>query len=190
MLSPVEELLSQKNHPPQELELLDLVHRNGLRLQKLVNTLLDFSRIEAGRIQADYEPADLASVTGNLASNFRSAMEKAGLAFKIDCEPLPEPVYIDRDMWEKVVLNLLSNALKFTLAGSVTISLRVREGQAELTVQDTGTGIPESELPHIFERFRRVAGARGRSMEGTGIGLALVQELVKLHSGSITHVCG
>ncbi len=185
MLSPVEELLARKNHPPEERELLDLVYRNGLRLQKLVNTLLDFSRIEAGRIQADYEPSDLGSITGDLASNFRSAMEKAGLAFKIDCEALPDPVYIDRDMWEKVVLNLLSNALKFTFAGSVTIALGVREGQAELIVQDTGTGIPEAELPHIFERFRRVAGARGRTMEGTGIGLALVQELVKLHSGSV-----
>jgi signal transduction histidine kinase len=186
MLSPVEELLSEKNNPPKERELLDLIHRNGLRLQKLVNTLLDFSRIEAGRIQADYEPADLGSITGDLASNFRSAMEKAELAFKIDCERLPEPVYVDRDMWEKIVLNLLSNALKFTFAGSVTVALRVREGQAELTVQDTGTGIPESEMPHIFERFRRVPGARGRTMEGTGIGLALVQELVKLHGGSIS----
>jgi signal transduction histidine kinase/CheY-like chemotaxis protein len=185
MLSPVEELLSEKNHAPQERELLDLVHRNGLRLQKLVNTLLDFSRIEAGRIQADYEPVDLASITEDLASNFRSAMERAGLDFEIDCERLPEPVYIDREMWEKVVLNLLSNALKFTFAGSVTVSLRAREGQAELTVRDSGTGIPEPELPYIFERFRRVAGAKGRTMEGTGIGLALVQELVKLHGGSV-----
>lgn len=185
MLSPVEELLSLKNHPPEERELLDLVHRNGLRLQKLVNTLLDFSRIEAGRIQADYEPTDLRSITEDLASNFRSAMEKAGLAFQIECETLPEPVCIDRDMWEKIVLNLLSNALKFTFEGSVTVALRVGEGRAELSVQDTGTGIPESEMPHIFERFRRVAGAKGRTMEGTGIGLALVQELVKLHGGSI-----
>jgi signal transduction histidine kinase len=185
MLSPVEELLSQKKQAPEERELLDLVYRNGLRLQKLVNTLLDFSRIEAGRIQADYEPADLAGITEDLASNFRSAMERAGVAYKIDCERLPEPVYIDREMWETVVLNLLSNALKFTFAGSVTVALRAREGRAELTVQDSGTGIPESELPHIFERFQRVAGAKGRTMEGTGIGLALVQELVKLHGGSI-----
>jgi signal transduction histidine kinase len=185
MLSPLEELLSEKKHAPEERELLDLVHRNGLRLQKLVNTLLDFSRIEAGRIQADYEPADLGSITEDLASNFRSAMEKAGLAFQIDCEKFPEAVYIDREMWEKVVLNLLSNALKFTFTGSVTVTLRARKGHAELTVQDTGTGIPESELPHIFERFWRVAGAKGRTMEGTGIGLALVQELIKLHGGSI-----
>jgi K+-sensing histidine kinase KdpD len=130
MLSPVEELLSNSGkHAPEDLELLDLVHRNGLRLQKLVNTLLDFSRIEAGRIQAEYEPSDLGGLTEDLASNFRSAMDRAGLAFRIDCKPLPEPVYIDRDMWEKVVLNLLSNALKFTFMGGVTVS-RKREKAA------------------------------------------------------------
>ena len=122
MLSPVEELLSESNGTsPEERELLELVHRNGLRLQKLVNTLLDFSRIEAGRIHADYEPTDLGRFTEELASTFRSAMERAGLAFRIECEPLPEPVYVDRDMWEKIVLNLLSNALKFTFEGSVRV---------------------------------------------------------------------
>ncbi len=186
MLSPVEELLSETPSPSPQRELLDLVHRNGLRLQKLVNTLLDSSRIEAGRLDARYEPTDLARLTEDLASNFRSAMERAGLAFKIECAELPQPVYVDRDMWEKVVLNLLSNALKFTLEGGVTVAMHTRGESAQLTVQDTGTGIPESELPHIFERFHRVAGARGRTIEGTGIGLALVQELVKLHGGSIT----
>jgi PAS domain S-box-containing protein len=187
MLSPVEQLLSElTGRPPQERELLDLVHRNGLRLQKLVNSLLDFSRIEAGRIHANYEPTELDRYTEDLASTFRSAMERAGLTFHIECEPLPEPVYVDRDMWEKVVLNLLSNALKFTLEGSVTVRVRADGPQVRLTVQDTGTGIPASELPRIFERFHRVEGAKGRTIEGTGIGLALVQELVDLHGGSIT----
>jgi PAS domain S-box-containing protein len=186
MLSPVEELLSDvRGQSPAQRDLLDLIHRNGLRLQKLVNTLLDFSRIEAGRMQAVYEPTDLSRLTEELASNFRSAMERAGLDFKIDCPPLPQPVYVDREMWEKIVLNLLSNALKFTLEGGVTVALAARGGCAELTVADTGTGIPESELPHIFERFHRIAGAKGRTIEGTGIGLALVQELVKLHDGAI-----
>ena len=187
MLSPVEELLSAKwEHPSEERELLELVHRNGLRLQRLVNSLLDFSRIEAGRIQADYEPTDLARFTEDLASTFHSAMERAGLNFRVDCEPLPEPVYVDRDMWEKIVLNLLSNALKFTLEGGVAVAVKADGLFARLTVRDTGTGIPASELPHIFERFHRVAGAKGRTIEGTGIGLALVQELVNLHRGSIT----
>ena len=188
MLSPVEELLAQERTAgdPEQKHLLELVHRNGLRLQRLVNTLLDFSRIEAGRVRAVYEPTDLAHYTAELAANFRSAMEKAGLEFHVECsEPLPAPVYVDRDMWEKIVLNLLSNALKFTFTGSVTVQLRSAGEFAELTVRDTGIGIPSAELPRIFERFHRVAGAKGRTIEGTGIGLALVQELVKLHSGSI-----
>ncbi len=187
MLSPVEELLSQaKKYSPEERELLDLVHRNGLRLQKLVNTLLEFTRIEAGRVQADYEPVELGQFTEELASNFRSAMERAGLRFEIDCAPLREPVYVDREMWEKVVLNLLSNALKFTFEGGVSVALKTAGRYAQLTVKDTGSGIPPLELPHIFDRFHRVAGAQGRTIEGTGIGLALVQELVNLHGGSIT----
>ena len=95
------------------------MHRNGLRLLRLVNTLLDFSRIEAGRARANYEPTDLATFTAELASTFRSACERAGLRLIVDCPPLPpgEPVYVDRDMWEKIVLNLLSNAFKFTLEG-------------------------------------------------------------------------
>jgi PAS domain S-box-containing protein len=163
------------------------VHRNGLRLLKLVNTLLDFSRLEAGRVQATYEPTDLAALTAELASSFRSAIEKAGLRLVVDCPPLPAPVYVDRDMWEKVVLNLLSNAFKFTFAGEIKVVLRpAAEGASvELRVQDTGTGIAAHELPRLFERFHRIAGARGRTHEGTGIGLALVQELVKLHGGVI-----
>ena len=188
MLNPVEELLTKSRLESviEERELLELVHRNGLRLQKLVNTLLDFSRIEAGRMRASFEATDLARLTAELAANFRSAMERAGLDFQIDCPPLTEAVYVDREMWEKIVLNLLSNALKFTFQGSVIVAIRDHGRSAELSVQDTGTGIPTSELPHVFERFHRVAGAKGRTMEGTGIGLALVQELVKLHGGSIS----
>jgi len=186
MLSPVEELMARAdNRPPAERELLDLVLRNGLRLQKLVNTLLDFSRIEAGRMRAVFEPTDLCALTADLAANFRSAMERAGLRFEIYCAPLAELVYVDREMWEKMVLNLLSNALKFTFQGEVRLAVAARGPCAELTVEDTGSGIPENELPHIFERFRRVDGVKGRTIEGTGIGLALVQELVKLHGGSI-----
>ncbi|WP_432927481.1 SpoIIE family protein phosphatase [Microbispora sp. CA-135349] len=167
-------------------EELDMVHRNGLRLGKLVNTLLDFSRIEAGRMQARYEPVDLAAVTAELAGVFRSAIDRAGLAFEVDCTPLDEPVYVDRGMWEKVVLNLLSNALKFTFDGSVRVALRPGDGHAVVTIADTGIGIPRHELPRLFERFHRIESARSRSNEGSGIGLALVKELVGLHGGTIT----
>lgn len=184
MLGPVEDLLGRDASGPQR-EVLQLVYRNGLRMQKLVNALLDFSRIEAGRVLARVEPVDLASFTAELASVFRSAMERAGLRFKVDCLPLSQPVCVDREMWEKIVLNLLSNALKYTFEGTIAVRLKEEAGQAKLTVSDTGTGIPEAELPRLFERFHRVEGAQARTQEGTGIGLALVQELVRLHAGSV-----
>ncbi|MCC5635120.1 PAS domain-containing protein [Nostoc sp. CHAB 5844] len=187
MLSPLEELANTLDErlQPNEQEQLQLVQRNGLRLQKLVNTLLDFSRIEAGRVQAMYEPTDLAAFTSDLASVFRSLIEQAGLQLKVECPALPEFVYVDRDMWEKIVLNLLSNAFKFTFTGSITVRLRAIADQVELQVADTGVGIPRAELPRLFERFHRVSGTKSRTYEGSGIGLALVQELVKLHGGSI-----
>ncbi|MGY1811003.1 SpoIIE family protein phosphatase [Blastococcus sp. SYSU D00669] len=165
---------------------LEVVERNAQRLGKLVNTLLDFSRLQAGRIQARFEPVDLAATTAELASVFRSAVERAGLEFTVDCPPLGSAVHVDRDMWEKVVLNLLSNAVKFTFEGGITVRLRQEGGAAVLTVADTGTGVPADELPRLFERFHRVERARSRSGEGSGIGLAMVRELVGLHGGTIT----
>lgn len=190
MLGPLEELLANQaaagDSPSRTLA--EIAHRNGVRLLKLVNSLLDFARIEAGRVRANYQPADLAAFTADLASSFRSATDKAGLRLMVNCPPLPEPVFVDRDMWEKVVLNLISNAFKFTFEGEIAVELEpTRDGSmARLTVRDTGTGIPVKEMPRLFERFHRVEGARGRTHEGTGIGLALVQELVKLHGGNIS----
>ena len=184
MLGPVTELLADDAHTGAH-EQLQLVHRNGLRLHKLVNTMLEFSRIEAGRVKASYEPTDLAELTADLASVFRSATDKAGLRLVVDCAPLSAPAYVDRDMWEKIVFNLVSNAFKFTMQGEIVVSLRQDGGAARLSVRDTGSGVPAHELPHLFERFHRVEGTRGRTHEGTGIGLALVQELVKLHGGSV-----
>ena len=164
---------------------LDVIHRNGLRLAKLVNTLLDFSRIEAGRMQARYESVDLAAVTAELASVFRSAVDRAGLGLVVDTPPLDHPVYVDRDMWEKVVLNLLSNALKFTFDGSISVRVSRQGDEAVVTVADTGIGVAAGEMPRLFERFHRIESARARSNEGSGIGLALVKELVELHGGTI-----
>jgi signal transduction histidine kinase/DNA-binding response OmpR family regulator len=187
MLGPIEDAVNDREEKlgPRQRERILMVQRNGLRLHKLVNTLLDFSRVEAGRIQAMYEPTDLSSLTNDLVSNFRSACEKAGLSLTIEAAPLPEPVYVDREMWEKIVLNLISNAFKFTFEGGIAVKVEAAGRDAVLRVSDTGTGIPEKELPLIFDRFHRVEGARGRTHEGTGIGLALVQELVKLHKGSV-----
>lgn len=186
MMGPLEDALAEsKGLSVANRERLDLAHRNSLRLLKLVNTLLDFSRIEAGRIQASYQPTDLALLTTELTSVFRSAIERAGMRLVIDCPALPQKVYLDREMWEKVVLNLLSNAFKFTFEGEIEVSLRCVGPAVEMTVRDTGTGIAANEIPRLFERFHRVKSARGRSYEGSGIGLALVHELVKLHGGSV-----
>src|SRR5262249_26734563 len=156
--------------PDRQRERIDVARRNGLRLQKLVNALLDFSRVEAGRVNAVYEPVDLAALTQEPVSNFRSLCETAGLTLAIETPPLPAPVHVDREMWEKIVLNLVSNAFKFTLAGGIAVTLEARDGFAELRVRDTGSGIPDDELPRVFERFHRVEGTAGRTHEGTGIG--------------------
>jgi len=187
MLGPLEDALEGDAAHGELRAQVALAHRNGVRLLRLVNSLLDFSRIEAGRARASFEPIDLAGFSAEVASSFRSALEKAGLSFDIRCPPLAQPVYVDRDMWEKVLLNLISNAFKFTLKGGVSLSVGPSDdGRAAVVeVRDSGIGIPESELPKLFERFHRVEGAHGRSFEGSGIGLALVSELVRLHGGRI-----
>jgi PAS domain S-box-containing protein len=185
MLGPLGDLLVSSDVPGPVQERLTLVERNARRLSKLVNTLLEFSRIEAGRHDSRFQPVDLAQVTVDMASVFRSAMERAGLRYVVDCQPMPEPVYLDLDQWEQILLNLLSNALKFTLAGSVSVRLRAEGGAAVLQVEDTGVGVPPEEAGRLFERFHRVQGIQGRTHEGSGIGLALVRELVRLHGGSV-----
>jgi signal transduction histidine kinase len=185
MLGPLEDMAGDPQLPTVVRSRLEVVHRNSLRLLKLVNSLLEFSRIEAGRVQATFEPTDLPQLTRDLVSTFGSALELAGLSLTQMLPPLAEPVYVDRDMWERVVLNLLSNAFKFTLRGEISVSLSKSDGHAVLIVRDTGIGIPPESIPRLFDRFYRVEGAQGRTHEGTGIGLALVYELIKLHSGSV-----
>jgi signal transduction histidine kinase len=188
MLGPVEDLLAEVNGPLTDSQRseVEILRRNAGRLLKLVNELLDFSRIEAGRMQATYAPADVCGSTRELTGAFRSAIEQAGLRFDVTCAAIAEPVFLDRDMWEKIVLNLLSNALKFTFDGSIRVDVRPVRGAFELIVADTGTGIPETELPRLFDRFHRIDGAHARTQEGAGIGLALTHELVRLHGGTIS----
>ncbi|MFB9234358.1 SpoIIE family protein phosphatase [Plantactinospora siamensis] len=185
ILGPLESALGDPALPPEYERILTAMHRNARRLLKLVNTVLDFAQLESGRTVARYRRTDLAGYTARLASTFRSATERAGLRLVVDGAPLTEPAYVDRDMWEKIVFNLLSNALKFTLEGEITVRVDAVGGAARLTVADTGIGIAESELTRIFERFHRATETGGRSHEGTGIGLALVRELVELHGGSV-----
>ena len=187
LLGPVEELLTTQlgSLPLGTHEQIAIVHRNALRLQKLVNTLLDFSLIEANRLRPTYQATDLTALTIELASVFQFAVEKAGMRLVVECPPLQELVYVDLEMWEKVVLNLLSNAFKFTLEGAIFVTLEEKVHDVQLSVRDTGAGIAAAQMPHVFERFHRVEGVRARNHEGTGIGLALVQELVKQHGGTV-----
>ena len=177
LLGPAEDALADaESLSSDERERWHIVHRNALRLSKLVNTLLDFSRIEAGRVDASFEPTDLARSRADLSSMFSSAVERGDLSLRMDIPPLDELAYVDRELWEKVVFNLLSNALKFTFEGSIDVALRVVDQHFEFVVRDTGIGIAPADLPHVFDRFHRIKGARARSHEGTGIGLALVSE--------------
>jgi signal transduction histidine kinase/DNA-binding response OmpR family regulator len=185
MLGPLADAQAVADLPVEVQTQLDVARRNAQRLLKLVNSLLDFARMEAGRVEASYAPVDLAALTHDLASSFRSAMERAGLVFHVACETLDEPVYLDRALWEKVVLNLLSNAFKFTFEGEIRVTLKRSGERAVFEVADTGVGVPEQELPKLFDRFHRVEGTRSRTHEGSGIGLALVQEIVRLHGGAI-----
>ncbi|MFA9428623.1 ATP-binding protein [Egicoccus sp. AB-alg2] len=185
LLRPLEDVLSDPDLPAGYRDDLDVVRRNADRLTKLVNTLLDFSRIEAGRAGASFVATDLTDVTGDLASVFRSAVERAGLDYRVELQGLPQAVHVDRDSWEKIVFNLVSNAIKYTFDGHIAVRLRDGGDHAVLEVEDTGVGVPPDEVGRLFERFHRVRGARARSHEGTGIGLSLARELARLHGGDI-----
>ncbi|KAI8817329.1 uncharacterized protein EV422DRAFT_542429 [Fimicolochytrium jonesii] len=186
ILAPVADLLGDSSLTSQQLDKIRLVERNAQRLHKLVNSVLDFSQLEAGRMEANFRLTNISVVTANAASMFRSAMEKGNLDYTVETPPLGEMVYLDVDMWEKIVLNLLSNAFKYTVQGGVKVRLYKDETAAFLEVEDTGCGVPDNEVDRLFERFHRCHSSSGRSVEGTGIGLSLTHELVKLHGGAIT----
>jgi signal transduction histidine kinase/serine phosphatase RsbU (regulator of sigma subunit)/DNA-binding response OmpR family regulator/anti-sigma regulatory factor (Ser/Thr protein kinase) len=182
----IEDALQDDENPPstQQRERLETARRNATRLLGLVNNLLDLSKLEEGRLEAWYEPTDIGTLTREVASVFRFGIERAGLQFVVDC-PVLEPVHVDRSMWEKIVLNLVSNALKFTLSGEIAVRIRRDGDWAVLEVADTGIGIPQDEIPRIFDRYHRACTAQSVTPAGTGIGLALVRELVELHGGTI-----
>ncbi|WP_298795374.1 SpoIIE family protein phosphatase [Pseudonocardia sp. 73-21] len=192
--APATDSLADRAHPlpAVQRERIELIARNGGRLRKLVDTILDFARLEGGQLTPDRVPVDLAELTRGIAESFTPAVVRAGLGYALDCPPLPSAVSVDVAMWEKIVLNLLSNAVKYTLSGQITLDLRLEDPpsggddpQIRLSVTDTGVGIPDEDQPLLFRRFHRVRGAAGRSDEGSGIGLALVSELTALHDGTV-----
>jgi signal transduction histidine kinase/ActR/RegA family two-component response regulator len=187
LLGPIADALADAGAelPPGVHDQLTLALRNGQRLQRLVNDLLEFVSIEAGRTTPRRVATDLAVDTAELAGVLRAAAERAGLTLTVDCPPLGRPAAVDPRMWEKIVLNLVANAVKYTFVGSITVALRAEDDQVVLRVSDTGVGVPEAELPALFDRFHRVADSPARSREGTGLGLAMVRELAGLHGGTV-----
>ncbi|MGW3963984.1 chemotaxis protein CheB [Amycolatopsis sp. NPDC005003] len=186
LLAPLDDLAAPVSGLPLHLRgQVDIAVRNARRLLGMVETLLDFSQIEAGRLRARSEPTDLARATEDIASTFRGATDHAGITLRVDCPALSAPVPVDPEMWEKIVANLLSNAVKFTFAGTITVTLRELPQHIQLTVRDTGVGIPEDELAKVFTRFHRAPATRSRTQDGAGIGLALVQELTRLLHGRV-----
>ncbi|MGY1682459.1 ATP-binding protein [Geodermatophilus sp. SYSU D01176] len=187
LLGPIADTLADRGPalPAEVRESLTLALRNGQRLQRLVNDLLEFVSIEAGRASAVRVETDVAAFTAELAGVLRAAAERAGLRLTVDCPPLDRPAHVDPRMWEKIVLNLVANAVKYTFVGGIDVTLRADGDDLVLTVADTGVGIPAAELPHLFERFHRGVGTAARSREGSGLGLALVRELVTLHGGEV-----
>ncbi|WP_369256269.1 ATP-binding protein [Geodermatophilus amargosae] len=188
LLGPITDALAESGGqlPAPVRDQLTLALRNGQRLKRLVDDLLEFVSIEAGRTAAVRVATDLAATTAELAGVLRAAAERAGLTLRVDCPPLPRPAAVDPRMWEKIVLNLVANAVKYTFVGSIAVTLRPEGDRVVLRVSDTGVGIPAAELPALFERFHRVAGSPARSREGTGLGLAMVRELAGLHGGTVT----
>ncbi|NES94478.1 MAG: response regulator [Desertifilum sp. SIO1I2] len=160
--------------------------RNQRRLLRLVNQLLDLQRLDAGRMQPSFRPCNLGELVNQIVDAFGSYCEKKGIELVTQLASVP-PIYLDVERFDKVLYNLLSNAMKFTnVGGQITVILQKAGDHCLLQVQDSGIGIRADQIPHLFERFRQAEGSVNRSYEGTGLGLALVRELVELHGGQIS----
>ncbi|MCC5831081.1 MAG: PAS domain S-box protein [Phycisphaeraceae bacterium] len=175
-------------------ECIDAIDRNGRHLVELINGILDLSRIEVGRVQLDIEPLSPVQLTRELVAGMRTHADAKGLDLSIACHgPLPERIESDSLRFRQIVLNLLSNAIKFTERGSVQVNLRTEDGRREtggpslvIEVQDTGIGIPESNMPRLFDPFEQVDASTTRKYGGTGLGLALSRQFARLLGGEIT----
>ena len=186
LIGPIEDVLNDTSIGASNKQRMEVAFRNALRMQKLVNTVLEFSKIEAGKLEGQFTRVDICALTTDFTSIFRSAIEKSGMDLKMVCEEVSGDVYVDVDMWEKIILNLVSNAFKYSKKGTIMVTVKQVGAEVQISVSDTGVGIPEDQLDKIFQRFHRVENIEGRSQEGTGIGLAMVKELVRIHRGNIS----
>jgi len=167
-------------------ELLDQMHRNAIRLLDLINQMLDFSKLEAGKAHLRLSLIDISTYTEDIISLFKEVTIRKGLSLNFeDSESIDEQMYIDNDRYERIVTNLIRNAIKFTETGGITVSIQYDKDFFILVISDTGIGIPKNHLPHIFNRFEQVDGTTTRSFDGTGLGLAIVEESVHLMKGDI-----
>ncbi len=184
MIGPLESVVEHKKDLPYEQCAIAL--RNSRRLLRLVNQLLDLHRLDAGRMQASFRPCDLVEFVGQIVEAFRPYCEKKNIHLLTQLTSSPR-VYLDLEKFDKVLYNLLSNAMKFTEpGGSITVKVEPAGDHVRMQVRDTGIGIKKEQVPHLFERFRQAEGSVNRSYEGSGLGLALVKELVELHGGQIS----
>jgi GAF domain-containing protein/class 3 adenylate cyclase len=183
-IGPLETAVAQKQGLSHEQATIAL--RNSRRLLRLVNQLLDLQRLDAGRMQPSFRPCELVEFVSQTVESFRPYCDKKGIRLITELNACPQ-IYLDLEKFDKVLYNLLSNAMKFTPeGGSITVSLRLAGDHCLLKVVDTGIGIRPDQIPHLFERFRQAEGSANRSYEGSGLGLALVKELVELHGGQIS----
>ncbi|MCL1467912.1 response regulator [Argonema galeatum] len=184
MMGPLESVVNHQQDLPYDQAVIAL--RNCRRLLRLVNQLLDLQRLDAKRMQASFRPCDLVIMVGQIVEAFRPYCEKKGLRLITELNSCPR-VYLDPERFDKVLYNLLSNAMKFTeTGGSIAIKVETAGDHIRIQVKDTGIGIRTEQIPHLFERFRQAEGSVNRSYEGSGLGLALVKELVELHGGQIS----
>ncbi len=179
-------LANPTEDPATQLEFLEIINKEADRLTRLINNLLDLSRIEAGKMQWDFQEVDLDEILASAAATLRVATEKKGLAFEVSHQP-GMLVRGDRDKLVQVVTNLLGNAIKFTPEGGrVRLSAWKSRDRHEITVEDTGLGIPEKFLGTIFEKFGRVDSSETREIKGTGLGLSIAHSIVLAHGGELT----
>jgi signal transduction histidine kinase/DNA-binding response OmpR family regulator len=184
MIGPLESSVNQLHDLPYSQAKIAL--RNSRRLLRLVNQLLDLQRFDAGRMQPSFRPCDLVLFCQQTVEAFQPYCEKKGIHLETHFKDCP-PVYLDLERFDKVLYNLLSNAMKFTPPeGTITVSVEPAGNYCCLQVNDSGIGIRPEQIPHLFERFRQAEGSTNRSYEGSGLGLALVKELVDLHQGRIS----